>query len=284
MSTLITEAFVQQYRSNVQMLYQQQGAKLRGSVRVEPVTGKQAFFERLGATAAVKRTTRHGDTPLVNSAHSRRMVVLTDYEWADLVDQFDKVRLLISPESDYAQNAAWALGRATDDEIITAFGGNAFSGETGQTTVPLPAAQKIASGATGLTLVKILQAKKILDNADVPQEDRWFVASPDGLEDLLNNTTVTSSDFNTIKALVRGELNAWVGFTWIISTRLPKAGATRSSYAWHRRAMGLAMGKDISGRITERADKSYSVQVYNSMILGATRIEDEGVVEVAYDE
>ena len=93
MSTQITTSFVEQYSSNVQMLSQQMGSKLRGAVDVETIRGKNAFFDQIGATAAVARTTRHGDTPQVNTPHSRRRVSLADYEWADLIDDLDKVRI-----------------------------------------------------------------------------------------------------------------------------------------------------------------------------------------------
>lgn len=105
MSVNITNAFVEQYSSNVTMLSQQMGSKLRGAVDVESVRGKNAFFDQIGATAAVARTTRHGDTPRVDTPHSRRRVSLADFEWADLIDDLDKVRMLNDPTSNYAKAA-----------------------------------------------------------------------------------------------------------------------------------------------------------------------------------
>ena len=93
MSTQITTAFVEQYKSNVLHLAQQKGSRLRNAVRVEMVTGKSAFFERIGSTAAEKRTSRHSDTPRMDTPHSRRKVSLDDYDWADLIDQEDKVSM-----------------------------------------------------------------------------------------------------------------------------------------------------------------------------------------------
>lgn len=120
MSTQVTTAFVQQFSSNVQLLSQQRGSLLRGAVSEESVTGEKAFFDQVGAAAAIKRTSRHGDTPLVETPHSRRMVTMDSYEWADLIDDADKVRMLIDPTSTYAQAAAAAMGRAMDDAIIEA--------------------------------------------------------------------------------------------------------------------------------------------------------------------
>ena len=90
MSVQITTAFVEQYKSNVFHLAQQKGSRLRDAVRTETVTGKAHFFERIGATSAQKRTSRHGDTPRMDTPHSRRKVSLDDYDWADLIDQEDK--------------------------------------------------------------------------------------------------------------------------------------------------------------------------------------------------
>ena len=111
MSTQITTAFVEQYSSNVTMLSQQMGSKLRGAVDVETVRGKNAFFDQIGVTAAQARTTRHGATPQVDTPHSRRRVSLSDYEWADLIDDLDKVRMLIDPTSQYARAAHCCYGK-----------------------------------------------------------------------------------------------------------------------------------------------------------------------------
>ena len=112
MSSQITTSFVEQYSSNIAMLSQQMGSKLRSSVDVEKVTGKNAFFDQVGVTAAQLRTSRHGDTPQIDTPHSRRRLSLADYEWADLVDDVDKVRMLVDPTSSYARAAAAAMNRA----------------------------------------------------------------------------------------------------------------------------------------------------------------------------
>jgi hypothetical protein len=290
MSNQITTAFVQQYSSNVQMLSQQMGSYLRGAVDVESVVGKNAFFDQVGKTTAQLRTSRHADTPQIDTPHSRRRVSLADYEWADLIDNADKVRLLIDPTSSYAKAAAAAMGRAMDDVVITALGGTAFAGETGSTSVPLSAGQKpfSASQADGLTIAKLLEAKKILDLADVdPSLQRYFLCGPNQISNLLGTTQITSSDFNTVKALAQGQLDSFLGFKFIVSNRL-KFDATntddRLCYAFTQDAIKLAVGQDVLARIDERADKSYSTQVYYAMSIGATRMEEEKVVEIACDE
>ena len=285
MSTQITTAFSQQFSANVQLLSQQTGSILRGGVEEESVTGEKAFFDQVGAAAAVKRTSRHGDTPMVETPHSRRMVTMDAYEWADLIDDADKVRMLIDPTSTYARAAAAAMGRAMDDAIIEAATGTSKTGKSGGTSTTLPSGQQIASGSADLTLAKLIQAKKILDSNSVdPSIPRHIAVSPDQIEALLNTTTVTSSDFNTVKALVQGEINTFLGFQFHVSNRLAKSGNDRTCFAWAQDGIKLAVGKDVTSRIDERADKSYSTQVYYCASFGATRMEEEKVVQIICDE
>jgi hypothetical protein len=257
--------------------------------------------------------------------------------------------MLIDPTSSYARAAAAAIGRAMDDVIIDALGGTAKTGKEGTTSTSFPAGQKIAHGSAGLTIAKLVEAKKKLDaNSVDPSIKRYIVVSPEQIEDLLNSTTVTSSDFNTVntlpiwsatvrrkplkfgegltanpepspamgrcrdltggislrwrespaherrkpaakaevwrKALVQGDINTFVGFEFIVSNRLSDDGTSRLCYAWAQDGCKLAVGKDVMARIDERSDKSYSTQVYYCATFGATRMEEDKVVEIACNE
>tara|TARA_B110000483_G_scaffold113023_1_gene137299 strand:+ start:2177 stop:2980 length:804 start_codon:yes stop_codon:yes gene_type:complete len=266
------------------------GSKLRGSVDEESIVGKNAFFEQIGSTAAVLRTSRHGDTPQIDTPHSRRRVSLSDYEWADLIDDQDKVRALVDPTSAYAKNAAAAMNRAMDDVIITAFNASASTGVAGGTSTALPSTQKFATSnqSDGLTIAKLLSAKKILDNNDIdPSRKRFIVCGPQQVADLLAVTQVTSSDFNTVKALAQGDINSFLGFEFIMSTRLSFDATNtddRLIFAYTEDAIKLAIGSDIKAQISERADKSYSTQVYYAMSLGAVRMEEKAVVQIPCNE
>lgn len=286
MSTQITTAFVEQYRDNIIMLSQQKGARLRSAVRSESVVGKNAFFDRIGATAAIDAAGRHDDTPQIDTPHSRRRVSLVTSRWADLIDNPDKVRMLINPESDYAMNAVWAMGRKMDDRLIAAASGNSYTGVDGSTVVALPSAQKIVVNATGLTLAKLILAKEALDSADVdPEIPRYIAVTSKMISTLLNTTEVKSADYNTVKTLVQGDIDSFMGFKFIRTQRLALDGSgDRLALAWISTAMVLAVGSEPRVRISERDDKNYSTQVFVEMDIGATRLEDEGVVEIACDE
>jgi len=272
------------------MLSQQMGSRLREAVDVETITGKNAYFEQIGSVAAQVRTSRHASTPQIDTPHSRRRVSLADYEWADLIDDADKVRMLIDPTSSYAKAAANAMGRSMDDVIITALGGTAYSGETGGTSVALPSTQKFATSnqSDGLTVAKLLDAKKKMDLADVdPSIARYIVCGATQISDLLNTTEVKSSDFNTVKALAQGQIDSFLGFKFIMSNRLSFDASNtddRLVFAFTKDAIKLAIGKDVTARISERDDKSYSTQVYYCMSVGATRMEEEKVVQIPCHE
>lgn len=286
MSERITDAFVQQFSSNVMHLVQQRGSVLRGAVRTDAQTGRTAFVDRIGATEPVRRVARHADTPLVATPHSRRRITLVDYEWADLIDEQDKVRLLAEMEGPYSVNASWAMGRAMDDEIVSAALRPAYAGENGGETVAFPATQKVAAAGKGLTVAKLRAARRVLRSNEVPEDEDLFVAvTARQLDDLLATTEVASQDFNSVKALVDGALNRFLGFAFLHTERLGTDGdGDRRVIAWARNGLQLNMAMEPRARISERPDKSHATQVYFAMSLGATRLDEKRVVEIACDE
>lgn len=283
MSFEITTAFVQQFKSNIMMLSQQKGSRLARAVMTEPITGKWGYIEQLGPTQTQKRTTRHGDSPLVSTPHDRRRVVLDSEEWGDLVDHADKVRTLIDPTNPYARNMAWAFGRAKDDHIIKAFFADADTGEDGSTTVSFPAANIVADGGVGLTVAKLISARQLLLEGEVDEDEPFYIAvTAEQISDLLADTEVTSADFNTVKALVKGEIDTYMGFQFIRTQRLQlhPTDSHRRIPVWAKSGMALGVGRDMVSRIAERPDKSFSTYVYGAMDVGATRIEEAKVIEI----
>ena len=284
MADSIVQAFVEQYSDNVHHLSQQKGSKLRPYVREEALTGRSLYFERLGLATASLKTKRNAPTPLNDITHSRRRVQPADYEWAQPIDFQDKLRMLIDPEGDYVVAGVNAFGRAIDDVIIAAFDAVAQTGQSGTGTQAYDTSNDVAVGTTNLTVEKLRSAKLILDNADVPEEDRYMVVSPSGIIALTKETEVTSMDYNTQRVLVNGMVDSFFGFKFISSTRLPVASSVRTCFFWHRSAMGMVTPADVKVRIDERPDMSYATQVYISMSLGATRIEEALVGRVYIDE
>jgi hypothetical protein len=134
------------------------------------------------------------DTP-----HSRRMITMDSYEYADLIDDPDKVAMLVDPTSSYANASAYAIGRAIDDSIIAAALGTAYTGKTGSTSTSNSNSVSVGSPAAGLTIAKLVEARKVFDNGAVdPSIPKFIAVGPEQIEDLLNNTTVTSADYNSV--------------------------------------------------------------------------------------
>jgi len=278
----IDTAFVKQFGSTLELLVQQKGSRLSMGVRQESVTGEEAYYDQLASTTAVQKVARNADTPLIKSDFSRRRVTMYDYEWADLIDKEDKLKMLVDPDSTIANNAAHALGRAKDEAIIDAFSGTAYTGKAGGTSTSFDSDNQIAASSANMTLAKLTEAKKILDaNETDASESRYIALTASQIYSMLNISTFTSADYNTIRTLVNGEINSFVGFTFLRTELLTLSSSTRTCLAWVKSGMLMANSADIKTEITRRADKSYANQVYACMSIGATRMEEAKCVEIA---
>lgn len=285
MSIHIPQSFVYQFKDNVLLLSQQKGSKLRMHVREETQTGVKHPFDRIGPTGMQRKTTRHDETPQIDTIHDRRWVNMADYGWADLIDREDKIRQLIEPGSPMTRNAVYAAGRQIDDIIIEAFGGPAEEGQFGGTAVPYLASQRIVHGGVGMTTEKIQQTYRMFEDSDVDMDmGIWWVISPQAHEDMKTETEITSGDFVTGRPLESGSVGYWGGFNFIVSTRLPKSGTTRKTYAWVPDGMGLAVGADLYVRQATRHDRWDAQEIFVAISAAATRVEDVKVVEVEITE
>jgi len=291
MSVQITTAFVEQYKGNVEILVQQKGSRLRDAVSVETVTGKNAFFEQIGSTAARKRTSRHSDTPRMDTPHARRRVSLVDYDWADLIDDEDRVRMLIDPTGPYSQAAAMAMGRAMDEAIVDAADGTAYTGVAGGTSTSFTAANTVdvqvgisPAADTGLNVGKLRAAKQILDANEAEDDGRFCIINAKQLQNLLAETEVTSSDYAVVKALVQGEVDQFLGFSFKRTELLEvDSNSDHKVLFWQQAGMKLAIGSEPIVKISERADKNHATQVFVSMSIGATRMQEELVGYIECD-
>jgi hypothetical protein len=296
MSNQITTAMVQGYRGSVEFLLQQKGSIMRPYMRQETQHSEFEFFDRIGPTAAVEVVTRHADTPLVETPHDRRRVHLRDFDWADLIDRKDKIRLLSDPTSAYVQNAAYALGRSQDDVIIENIFGNAYTGKTGTTTVAhATSTQRIdvdyvetgSAADSGLTIPKLRKARQILVAAQNDKsEARYIAISAQQMTDLLANSLIQDIDTNEVKALVHGEVSMYMGFMFLECERLltTTSGTHRRLPCWVHSGLLFSSAEEVHADVGPRRDKRNSTQVYVSSSFGATRMEEEKIVEIECDE
>lgn len=288
MSDQISTALVKQFHSNFILLAQQKGSRLRNAVRVEPINAEDGFYDQIGASDGADIVDRHGDTQYAITPHDRRKVTPIPWQWADLIDKQDKVRMLGDPQSTYLQAAVAAAGRRIDDHIIAAAFGTAYTGKTGGTPVTFPTAAtnvvpvNLGGSAEGMTVAKLIRAKALLWAYDVDEDIPLHCAMTGAqFEDLLNEQKATSSDYASVKALVRGEINTFLGITFHRSERLLQ---TADPYdrcpMWAQDGILLALAEDVITKIDLLPQKRYTTQVYCQMDMGATRMEESKVIEI----
>lgn len=281
--------YAQAYAQNIMQLAQQKYSKLMPIVYMKPnVKGKTFFQDQIGKWSMSTKGGRNVQTPNNDPNLGRRMGTLVDYHDNRMLDRGDELRMISDPRSAYTIAAAQSLGRQIDTVIANKMLSTANFGETGSSTITLGTTSITAhvnptGGVTGtpatLTFARVRAVKRVFDLEDVEMEDRFFVVSPQGMDALLNTTQATSSDYAAVKALVRGDIDTWMGFKWIVSTNLSSSGTITSCFAMQRYGLCLAMGTEPIVRTDERADLSYSWQVYYELNIGAVRLEEARVVQ-----
>ncbi len=286
MSDNITEARIRQYSSTVEHLAQQMHSRFRDKVRVDTaIKGKMSLYNQIGAVELEDKISRHQKTPTMDVPHLRRALFCRKRHAGVLVDEEDLTDIMTDPTSDYGAALSKGSGRKQDSVILTAMFGDAKTGEEGDVTVTLPPSQKEVTVA-GITQAKIMFAKKTLDGNEVDELiPRYAALSSEQYDELLQTAQIVNSDFNTVHALVKGEINTWVGFEWCRSERLPYASGTiRQCPFWAKDGVLLGVKGDTRVRVGERQDLSYDGQVYVDINIGATRLQETHVVEIQCTE
>lgn len=278
--------YAQAYAQNVMQLAQQKYSKLMPIVYMKPNVKAKVFYQdQIGQWSMSAKGGRNTQTPNNDPNLARRMATMVDYNDARLLDRGDELRMLSDPRSAYTIAAAASLGRQIDQVIAANIIGTANYGETGSSTVTLgtdliSGISHIAGTPATLTLARLTLAKQILDLEDVEPEDRFIVINPYGLQQLLNTTQITNADYNSVKTLVQGQIDTFLGFKFIVSNQLSTSGTTTTCFAMQRYGFALAMSSEPIVRTDERTDLSYSWQVYYELNIGGVRLEEKRVVKL----
>lgn len=276
MATSVDQSFVKQYAREVKQAYQVQGSKLRHTVRKQSnVQGSTTTFQTVGKGTPTTKA-RHGQITPMNVTHAPVECTLTDYYAGDWVDKLDESKLNSDERRVLANAGAFALGRKTDELLITELDATA--------TTP------VAAAASGLTLAKVLSAMQVLGDADVFEEGRmWAVVGWSEWTDLLQLSQFTSSDFvggknAELPFLKSTEARRWLGTTWMPHSGLETllSGNTAKSFWYHEAAIGHASGAEVKTDITWHGDRA-SHFINNMMSQGACLIDSAGVVEIQTD-
>jgi len=273
MSTDVNIAFVKQFEREVHEAYQRQGSKLRIAVRtINNVKGSSVVFQKVGkGTASTKSA--NGMIPVMNVTHTSVECTLQDFYAGDWVDKLAELKINHDERSVIANAGAYALGRKTDDLIITAL--------ASASTLTIP------DGNVGLTRDKVLAAFEKLGGADVPDDgQRFAVVGWKQWSDLLKVPEFSNSEYVGFDELPYKNMQAkkWLGTTWIPMSGLPiDANDIRSCFWFHKTAIGHASGSDVQSDITWHGDRAAHF-VNNMMSQGAALIDGSGIVVIGCDE
>jgi hypothetical protein len=295
MSVNIPSHFVSQFSSNIGLLLQQKGSRLRGAVSEGSYVGKQASpIDQIGAITAQTVVGRFNPKVRTDAQLDRRWVVPIDKEINQLLDSYDKLRLLTDPESKYVENAVNAIGRAMDEEIINKIHGTNLTGETGATSTTFPTANAVgvnqgAASATNLTVAKLREAKRLLMsfNLDLTQEEIFCAVNATAHDNLLSEIEVTSQDFNPGEAVLKeGRVMRFLGINFIHTELLvtgtdDQSGTSTSIPLWAKSGVHLGLWQDIKTSISTRYDlQSEPFQAMGCATFGATRLEENKVIRI----
>jgi len=281
MAISIDQAYIETFEDNVRFLAQQKPSRLLSTVTNKTSNGAAHNWERIGPTDFAEKTSARTATPENDTPWSRRVSQVKTYDNGDTVEQEDIVQMLVDPLSSLTQNLAWGSNRNKDDVIIAAATADALDGDGNLNT--FPATQEVGDYSTAITLDLINEMdQKFYDNDIDPDEPKCVIISPFQRRTLLGLLEVTSGDFQgDSMALRNGYLPNFLGYDWIVSTRLlsPSAGQV-DCLAYTQKAIGMQLNRDISTRVAEDPSKSFMWRVYGFQTLGAVRVEDEHIVRL----
>ena len=284
MAITISNAYIQTFENNVRHLAQQGDAKLRGTTQERGVSSEKHNWERLGTLDAAEKTTARTATPEQDAAWSRRVSLAKTYHIGTSTEQEDPIQMLVDPNNNLVRAIGMGMKRQIDDVIIAAATGDSLDGAGAP--VVFPAGQKIGTGIVPISFDAISEVQeKFMSNDIDPSVPKVAIVGPTQVRKLMHLTEQTSSDYVSAQALQ--QLNAtgivpnWMGFTWILSTRLlAPAGGELSCLFYTAEALGLQINKDISVRVAEDPSISFAWRLYAHMTCGATRVEDEQIVHL----
>lgn len=279
MSVSLSNAFVTLFDAEVKQAYQGK-AQLVGAVRARRgVEGSTVKFPKVGRGVATPRIPQTDVTPL-NVGFSQVTLTLGDWNAAEYSDIFSQQKVNFDERQELVQVVASAMGRRQDQMILDALAASSTS---------LTVGNDIGGTDTNMNVAKLREAKRLMDAANVPMDNRHIILHANGLASLLSETAVTSSDFNSVKALVQGEVNTFLGFQFhTIGDRteggLAKDGSSdRTCFAFHRDAIGYGEGLGMRTEINYIAEKT-SWLVNEVFSAGAIAIDAEGIVEITCRE
>jgi hypothetical protein len=277
MAQSITNAFVTLFDEEVKQAYQGE-ALLRGTMRTRTgVQGNTVKFPKIGKGVATVRVPQTDVTPL-NVTYSQVTATMTDYIAAEYSDIFHQSHVNFDERRELVQVVSKSIARRMDQLCIDALDAAAS---------PSTVATTVGGAGTNMNIEKLRAAAKAMNDNNVPAEGRHLLMHSSQLDALLGETEVTSADFASVKALVRGEINSFMGFNIITMGDRDEGGvpkpSTRTCFAWHQDSMGYAESMSQKSEVNYIPEKT-SFLVSSMFSAGAVAIDDEGIVKISCTE
>jgi len=273
-----TNAAIASYDSEVKLAYQG-SSSLRGRVRLKTgVTGASHFFQKMGAGVASQHSSAELITP-ADFVHAKVAATLSNWRIGDYTDLFDQAETTVDERADLAKSNANALGRAEDQLIIDAL--------DAATSLAGTVDEDLGGTNTPINADKLRRAKRYLVAQQAAGGDHTLVINAVGLEGALSEIEVTSSDYQTMKALVDADLNNKYafGFRFVVIEDRAEGGlpvgstSIRLCFAFDRAAVGLATAIEPSTRVDFIPERAAWLS-QGMLKAGAAVIDSKGVVEV----
>ena len=277
MAQNVTTAFVTLFESEVKQAYQSE-ALLRGTMRTRTgVQGNTVKFPKIGKGVATPRINQTDVTPL-NVTYSQVTATMSDFIAAEYSDIFHQTHINFDERAELVQVVSKAIARRMDQICIDAL--NAASS-------PSTVATTVGGAGSNMNIEKLRATAKAMNEKNVPSEGRYLLMHASQLDALLGETEITSQDFASVKALVRGEVSSFMGFEILTMGDRDEGGlpkpSTRTCFAWHRDSMGYAESMAQKSEVNYIPEKT-SFLVSSMFSAGAVAIDDEGIVKISCTE
>ena len=202
---------------------------------------KVASIGNLAARAKAENTAITYETV----AETATTIVLNIWSYAALgIEDIVKVQSNVDVQNEYQRKLGYALAKDIDSKLAADFAG--FS-------------QVVGTLGTAATDANVLAAIKLLDDADVPQEDRFFVMTPaEKVSKLALDRWSNALYIGTGNMPVKnGELGGMYGLTLKVTTNLVKpAGGQANNAIFHRDALALVVQR------TPKSHVFYDIDVF----------------------
>lgn len=287
MANTIDQVYIDAFDRNIRHLAQQSRNRLRHMVDVRGSTAETEAWDTLAPSEMSPKVGRGAPTPIVNSGAGstwgRRIAGNETFDIGDLVGKDDITQMIADPNSNIARSFSMSAYRSQDDVIIAAATGTALDGE-GNNNV-FPTGQIIGDYSTDITFDAVTAVSELFLDADIdPEVEKWFVIGPKQQRKLLQLTEATNQDY-AYKALMEGYVQDWMGFNWVVSTRLEAPQVQqRTCFALTKQALGMQINQDIMSEIAKDPSASFDWRIYTSWQGGSIRVEDQQIVQAQFSE